>query len=92
LVLLASGAALLIGYLTPIASVLAAGAMLASAVSWFPTQGIFLFESRLTVAFATVITVAIACLGPGAFSLDAHLFGRREIVIPGPAQPPNAKT
>jgi uncharacterized membrane protein YphA (DoxX/SURF4 family) len=27
-------------------------------------------------------TVSIALLGPGAFSLDARLFGRREIVIP----------
>jgi hypothetical protein len=25
---------------------------------------------------------AIACLGPGAFSVDARLFGRREILIP----------
>ena len=27
-------------------------------------------------------TVSVALLGPGAFSLDARLFGRREIVIP----------
>ena len=27
-------------------------------------------------------TVSIALLGPGAFSLDARLFGRREIIIP----------
>ena len=26
--------------------------------------------------------VSIALLGPGAFSLDARLFGRREIIIP----------
>jgi len=92
LVLLTIGAALLIGYLTAIAGVLAAGGILASAVILFPTHGVFLFESRLTVAFATVITVAIVCLGPGAFSVDAHLFGRREIIIPGASHPPNAKT
>jgi len=28
-----------------------------------------------------VTAVAIALLGPGAFSLDGRLFGRREIVI-----------
>ncbi|MGA2902328.1 MAG: hypothetical protein ABSD98_00735 [Candidatus Korobacteraceae bacterium] len=29
-----------------------------------------------------IIDVAIALLGPGAFSLDAVLFGRRRIIIP----------
>jgi hypothetical protein len=28
------------------------------------------------------MAVAVALMGPGAFSLDARLFGRREIVIP----------
>jgi hypothetical protein len=29
-----------------------------------------------------MIAAAVACLGPGAFSLESRLFGRREIVIP----------
>jgi hypothetical protein len=33
-----------------------------------------------------VIAVAIMCMGAGAFSLDARLFGRREIVIPPSSQ------
>jgi hypothetical protein len=33
--------------------------------------------------------VAITLLGPGAFSLDARLFGRREIIIPEAARPPH---
>jgi uncharacterized membrane protein YphA (DoxX/SURF4 family) len=28
-----------------------------------------------------IICIALALLGPGAFSLDARLFGRREIII-----------
>jgi hypothetical protein len=34
--------------------------------------------------FAGVIAVALCLLGPGAFSLDARWFGRREVVIPPP--------
>lgn len=33
-----------------------------------------------------IICVALVLLGPGAFSLDARLFGRREIIIPDPKQ------
>jgi uncharacterized membrane protein YphA (DoxX/SURF4 family) len=29
-----------------------------------------------------VMAIVIAVLGPGAFSLDSRMFGRREIVIP----------
>lgn len=31
---------------------------------------------------ATVIAIALCLLGSGAFSLDAHFFGRRKIIIP----------
>lgn len=33
------------------------------------------------------MALAIAFLGPGAISLDAHFFGRRKIVIPRVARP-----
>jgi hypothetical protein len=32
------------------------------------------------VAFAFLVTVALGLLGPGAFSVDAKLFGRRRII------------
>jgi hypothetical protein len=32
------------------------------------------------VVFALLVTVALGLLGPGAFSVDARLFGRRRIV------------
>jgi hypothetical protein len=36
-----------------------------------------------TTAFLfALIAIAVICLGPGAYSLDARLFGRREIIIP----------
>lgn len=78
----ASAALLLVGYLTPLASVLAGLFCLGCGFSWFPVPTLELFEAKLTATLATVIAVALICLGPGAFSLDARLFGRREIIIP----------
>ncbi len=34
-----------------------------------------------------LVSLALALLGPGAFSLDARLFGRREIIIPRRSNP-----
>jgi uncharacterized membrane protein YphA (DoxX/SURF4 family) len=82
LLTVASGTALLIGYLTPFAGVLAALFSSGSVFSWFPLPHLDLFEARLTAGLAAVIVVALVCLGPGAYSLDARLFGRREIIIP----------
>ena len=48
------------------------------------------FGSWLALAFFIVMATAIVLLGPGAFSLDARLFGRREIVIPLAARPPDS--
>jgi uncharacterized membrane protein YphA (DoxX/SURF4 family) len=35
-----------------------------------------------------VVSISLILLGPGAFSLDARLFGRREIIIPEIPRPP----
>ena len=78
----AGGLALLVGYLTPFAGILATLIGLGGALSWLPTPTSDLFSARLTAFLATVIAAALVCLGPGAFSLDARLFGRREIIIP----------
>jgi uncharacterized membrane protein YphA (DoxX/SURF4 family) len=79
---IASSVSLLIGYLTPFSAVLVALTSLGTALSWFPAPNPNLFDTKLATALATVIAVAIICLGPGAFSLDGRLFGRREITIP----------
>jgi uncharacterized membrane protein YphA (DoxX/SURF4 family) len=82
LVLVASGASLVIGLLTPVASLLVGLCILGIALSWFPASATALISPKL-MAFGVIITaVAIALLGPGAFSVDGYLFGRREIVIP----------
>ena len=82
LVLGASGVSLVIGLLTPVASSLVGLCTLGIALSWFRASAMALISPRL-MAFGVIITaVAIALLGPGAFSVDGYLFGRREIVIP----------
>ena len=40
------------------------------------------FNSNQSALNVIVLTTAIALLGPGAFSVDARMFGRREILIP----------
>jgi uncharacterized membrane protein YphA (DoxX/SURF4 family) len=81
-VVLATGVLLLLGYMTPVAGFIAAASSMATAISWFSAPALELFDKNLTTVLAIVIALAIVCLGPGAFSLDARLFGRREIIIP----------
>ena len=65
---------LLVGFMTPVAAV----------VIGLATAGlvVFTFNPSQTVLNVIVLTTAIALLGPGAFSIDARMFGRREILIP----------
>jgi uncharacterized membrane protein YphA (DoxX/SURF4 family) len=82
------GIALISGFMTPLASLAVGICMLGINFSWYPAPPLALLGTRIAT-FAIVITaVAIALLGPGAFSLDGYLFGRREVVIP--PRPPTA--
>ena len=76
------GAFLLAGLMTPLVAVLVAAGGIAIAFSWLPLPGEVLFDSYLAIINLVVLSIAIALLGPGAFSLDARMFGRREITIP----------
>ena len=66
---------LLVGFMTPIAAIVIGVGAIALALS-------SLFETNQTLLNVIVLTIAIALLGPGAFSIDARMFGRREILIP----------
>jgi uncharacterized membrane protein YphA (DoxX/SURF4 family) len=76
MLLIALGISLGVGFVTPLASSLAALTTIVSAL-----YGLLAHESS-AVAFIVVIAVALLCLGPGAFSLDARRYGRHEIIIP----------
>ncbi len=82
LLMVASGALALIGYMTPLAVFVGGLISVASLLPWFPAPAPNLFVTRLAAILTAAIGIAIVCLGPGAFSLDARLFGRREIIIP----------
>ena len=86
----AIGALLLIGLLTPIASLLVGLGSVAIAFSWFPAATPILSDSWLTTVFVIIMAAAIGFLGPGAFSLDSRLFGRREIIIPPTVHSPKS--
>jgi len=80
LLAVAGGALVLTGYLTRFGAVLVGLASAGGFWPWGPSLDFF--DSRLTAALVVMIAAALVCLGPGAFSLDARLFGRQEIIIP----------
>jgi len=82
LIAIAVGASLFVGFLTPVASTAAAGGYLMTGVSSFLMTEANNHISTLTAFNLAAISAALFLLGPGAFSLDARLFGRREIIIP----------
>jgi uncharacterized membrane protein YphA (DoxX/SURF4 family) len=67
-------ALLLVGFWTPVAGVLMAVAELSLAFSHSHDPWIHILLGALGAA--------LAMLGPGAWSLDARLFGRKRIQIP----------
>jgi len=77
----ASGASLLIGFLTPL-GVLAGLVTIGLAWWWPPLGSPVRLDEMLAVLSAVIAAVSVFLLGPGALSLDARLFGRREISIP----------
>jgi hypothetical protein len=80
-VAIVSGALLIVGFLTPGAGavVVLGGGLIALAT--VPVFSDDVAPDRLAAAFLAIVAASIVPLGPGAFSFDAYLFGRREIVI-----------
>lgn len=79
----AQGAAILIsvalsvGYLTPIAAMLA---LTCHGLIWFGLG----IDSAVAAVVFSLDALALALLGPGAYSADSYRFGRRLVVLPPP--------
>jgi uncharacterized membrane protein YphA (DoxX/SURF4 family) len=78
-----TGLALIIGFTTPIASVLLTAGSLLLTVAPNVARHLTLIDSSLARLEFLAMSVALISLGPGALSLDARLYGRREIEVNG---------
>lgn len=77
-----SGTLLIVGFVTPIAGATMALTTLVAVASSLQPAGTNLMGDPLSIVLVAVVAIAVTLLGPGAFSFDRHLFGRREIIIP----------
>jgi uncharacterized membrane protein YphA (DoxX/SURF4 family) len=84
LVLIIDGLLLSLGLYTRIAGAIAPLLAGAAAFHWIlPTSPWFL-EIRAVALPFSVVSLSLIALGPGAYALDARLFGRRQLRIPPP--------
>jgi hypothetical protein len=87
LAIVAAGILLLFGMLTPIISIAAAvGSSVLAGYNLGAAQILSLAFTAET-ARTVLVAAALAMAGPGAYSVDALLFGRREIIIPDSPHP-----
>lgn len=84
--LVVSGVALTVGIFTPVCSTLVGLGYALALVT--PFGGTMLPRHEPSAALVGLAAAAgLGLLGPGAFSIDARLFGRREIFIPAQDDP-----
>jgi uncharacterized membrane protein YphA (DoxX/SURF4 family) len=84
---LLSGGFLLVGFFTPLTALVAGLHILAVTLSAIPAPHRNLFDSQSALIFGLTMVMAVIGVGPGRFSVDARMFGRREIIIPLPHSP-----
>jgi uncharacterized membrane protein YphA (DoxX/SURF4 family) len=82
-----AGLTLIIGFLTPIASVFVCLMGAVIMVICIPPAALLLFNSRMAAFEFVVMSAMLVILGPGAISVDARLFGRREVAIRRASRP-----
>ena len=77
-----TGILLVTGFRTRLASFLIASGIAFISLFSFPLPTRDLFDRLVPTLFAETMSMAVVFLGPGAFSIDAYLYGRKEIIIP----------
>jgi hypothetical protein len=78
-----------LGLLTPVVQTVVAAVKLASISEWIWHLAASAGEAAVQVlVFQLAVSASLALLGPGAYSVDARVFGRHEIHIPPRAQFP----
>jgi uncharacterized membrane protein YphA (DoxX/SURF4 family) len=80
------GLLLLLGLLTPAAGLIAPILACAAAFHWLLPPSPWYLEIRAVALPFSTISLSLVALGPGAYSLDARIFGRRQLRIR--ARPP----
>jgi len=76
-----------IGFLTPVVGSIATLCYLIYGFELFVSTDTSRYAGALTALQLTVMSLILVLLGPGAYSVDARLFGRREIIIPDGRRP-----
>ena len=75
------GAAIILGALTIVTGLTIGFAEVGMLCSLLPFPPPVLGQCQATTVLVTVMTLAVILIGPGAFSVDARLFGLREVKI-----------
>jgi hypothetical protein len=70
---------LLLGFATPLIGLIASAVQLLRLFDAF-RPGTAIPAEDVTVAVHAIFALSLALIGPGAFSLDARLFGRRTLI------------
>jgi uncharacterized membrane protein YphA (DoxX/SURF4 family) len=81
------GLVLLVGFVTPVTGLIATLAYVIKTIELFLATCVDRHSSASASLYLAVMSLTLVLLGPGAFSLDARLFGRREIIIPDGRSP-----
>ena len=81
-IVMVDGACLVLGVLTPVVASLAAVGGLALILPGLLPLAPSSWDSRPFQMSMVLISGALAVLGPGAYSLDARLFGLKRLILP----------
>ena len=79
---LAAGGLLVLGLFTPFVGLIVGLGAIGVVLSLFPACTPNVFDSKPAFIFALTMLLTVIGSGPGRYSVDARMFGRREIIIP----------